>query len=47
MSQKDTEYRQADKKYRELSEATRTIEEYLRHELSRDQWQKRKRNELE
>ena len=47
MRQKDAEYRQADKKSRELSEATRTIEEYLRHEQSRDQQQKRKRNELE
>ena len=47
LSQKDSEYRQADKKSRELSEATRTIEEYLRHEQSRDQQQKRKRNDLE
>ena len=47
MRQKDAEYRQADKKSRELSEATRTIEEYLRHEQSRDQQQKRKRNDLE
>jgi len=46
-SQKDAEYRQADKKSRELSEATRTIEEYLRHEQSRGQQQKRKRNDLE
>ena len=44
---KNTEYNQADKKSRELSEATRTIEEYLRHEQSRGQQQKRKRNDLE
>lgn len=37
LSKKNTEYKQADKKSRELSEATRTIEEYLRHEQSRDQ----------
>ena len=47
LSQKDAEYRQADKKSRELSEATRTIEDYLRHEQSRDLQQKRKRNDLE
>ena len=47
ITQKDAEYRQADKKSRELSEATKTIEEYLRHEQSRDQQQKRKRNGLE
>ena len=47
ITQKDAEYRQADKKSRELSEATRTIEEYLRHEQSRNQQQKRKRNDLE
>ena len=47
MREKDAEYRQADKKSRELSEAARTIEEYLRHEQSRDQQQKRKRNDLE
>ena len=47
MRQKDAEYRQADKKSRELSESTRTIEEYLRHEQSRDQQQKQKRNDLE
>ncbi|MBQ7131087.1 MAG: hypothetical protein IJO29_00805 [Oscillospiraceae bacterium] len=46
-SQKDAEYRQADKKSRELSEATRTIEEYLRHEQNRGQQKKRKRNDLE
>ena len=47
LSKKNTEYNQADKKSRELSEATRTIEEYLRHEQSRDQQKKRKRNDLE
>ncbi len=47
LKQKDAEYRQADKKSRELSEAARAIEEYLRQEQSRDQQQKRKRNDLE
>jgi hypothetical protein len=47
LSQTDAEYRQADKKARELAEAQRTIEEYLRQEQSRDQQQKRKRNDLE
>ncbi len=47
LSKKNTEYNQADKKSRELSEATRTIEEYLRQEQSRDQQKKRKRNDLE
>ena len=47
LKQKDAEYRQADKKSRELSEAARTIEEYLRQEQSREQQQKRKRNDLE
>ena len=47
LSKKNTEYDQADKKSRELSEATRTIEEYLRQEQSRDQQKKRKRNDLE
>ena len=47
LSKKNTEYNQADKKSRELSEATRTIEEYLRQEQSRGQQQKRKRNDLE
>ena len=47
LAKKNTEYNQADKKSRELSEATRTIEEYLRHEQSRGQQQKRKRNDLE
>ena len=47
LAKKNTEYNQADKKSRELSEATRTIEEYLRHEQSRGQQQKRMRNDLE
>ena len=47
LSKKNTEYDQADKKSRELSEATRTIEEYLRQEQSRNQHKKRKRNDLE
>lgn len=47
LSQKDTEYRQADKKSRELADAQRTIEEYLRQEQSREQQKKRKRNDLE
>ena len=47
LSQTDAEYRQADKKARELADAQRTIEEYLRQEQSRNQQQKRKRNDLE
>ena len=48
LSKKNTEYDQADKKSRELSEATRTIEEYLRQEQNRGQQQKkRKRNDIE
>ncbi len=47
LSQKNAEYHQADKKARELADAQRTIEEYLRQEQSRDQQQKRKRNDLE
>ena len=47
LSKKNTEYNQADKKSRELSEATRMIEEYLRYEQSRDQQKKRKRSNLE
>lgn len=42
----NTEYNQADKKARELADAQRTIEEYLRQEQSRGE-QKRKRNDLE
>ena len=39
----DSEFRQTDKKARELADAQRTIEEYLRQEQSRGE-QKRKRN---
>ena len=46
LSAMNTEYNQADKKARELADAQRTIEEYLRQEQRRDQ-QKRKRNDLE
>lgn len=42
----DGEFRQTDKKFCELADAQRTIEEYLRQEQRRDQ-QKRRRNELE
>ena len=42
----NTEYNQADKKARELADAQRTIEEYLRQEQSRGE-QKRKRKDLE
>ena len=42
----DSEFRQTDKKARELADAQRTIEEYLRQEQSRG-GQKRKRNDLE
>lgn len=46
---KNAEYVIADQKSRELSEAVREIEEFLRKEqdLSRDQQKKRKRNDLE
>ncbi|MCR4760318.1 MAG: hypothetical protein K5705_08650 [Oscillospiraceae bacterium] len=47
MSQKDAEYRQADRKSRELADVQRTLEEYLRQEQKREQQQKRKRNDLE
>ena len=39
----DSEFRQTGKKARELADAQRTIEEYLRQEQSRGE-QKRKRN---
>lgn len=45
--QKNTEYKAIDQKARELSEAAREIEQYLRQEQSRDQQKKRKRNDLE
>ena len=47
LSAMNTEYNQADKKARELADAQRTIEEYLRQEQSQGQQQKRKRNDLE
>ena len=47
LSAMNTEYNQADKKARELADAQRTIEDYLRQEQSRDQQKKRKRNDLE
>ena len=43
----NTEFDQADKKARELADAQRTIEEYLRQEQSRDQQKRKKRNDLE
>lgn len=43
----NSEYNQADKKARELAEAQRTIEDYLRQEQSRDQQKRKKRNDLE
>ena len=46
LSAMNTEFNQADKKARELADAQRTIEEYLRQEQSRGE-QKRKRNDLE
>ena len=47
LSTMNTEYDQADKKTRELADAQRTIEEYLRQEQSRDQQKRKKRNDLE
>ena len=46
LSAKNAEFRQADKKARELANAQQTIEEYLRQEQSQDH-QKKKRNDLE
>ena len=46
LSAMNTEFNQADKKARELADAQRTIEEYLRQEQSCGE-QKRKRNDLE
>ena len=46
LSAMNTEFNQADKKARELADAQRTIEEYLRQEQSRGE-KKRKRNDLE
>jgi hypothetical protein len=45
--QKNAEYNAAKLKAEELSQAAREIEQYLRQEQSRDQQQKRKRNDLE
>ena len=47
LSAMNSEYNQADKKARELADAQRTIEEYLRQEQSQEQQKKRKRNDLE
>ena len=47
LSAMNTEYNQADKKARELADAQRTIEEYLRQEQRQEQQKKRKRNDLE
>ena len=47
LSAMNAEYNQADKKARELADAQRTIEEYLRQEQSRDQQKRKKRNDLE
>ena len=46
LSAKNAEFRQADKKARELANAQQTIEEYLRQEQSQDH-RKKKRNDLE
>lgn len=46
LSAMNTEFNQADKKARELADAQRTIEEYLRQEQNRGE-PKRKRNDLE
>ena len=43
----NSEFDQADKKARELADAQRTIEEYLRQEQNRDQQKRKKRNDLE
>ena len=47
LSAMNTEYNQADKKARELADAQRTIEEYLRQEKKQDQQKRKKRNDLE
>ena len=47
LSRMNTEYDQADRKARELADAQRTIEEYLRQEQRQEQQKKRKRNDLE
>ena len=43
----NTDFNQADKKARELADAQRTIEEYLRQEKNQDQQKRKKRNDLE
>lgn len=47
LAEKNAEYAALDQKSRELSEAAREIDEYLRQEQSREQQKKRKRNGLE
>ena len=47
LSAMDTEFRQEDKKARELADAQRTIEEYLRQEQSRNQQKGKRQNGLE
>ncbi|MCQ2470257.1 MAG: relaxase, partial [Ruminococcus sp.] len=47
LSAMDTEFRQEDNKARELADAQRTIEEFLRQEQSRDQQKGKRRNDLE
>ena len=47
LSEKNAEFKQADKKALELADAQRTIEEYLRQEQSQEQQKKRKRSDLE
>ena len=46
-TQKHAEYNAADQQSRELSEAAREIENYLRQEQNREQQKKKKRNDLE
>ena len=47
LSAMNTKFNQVDKKARELADAQRTIEEYLRQEQRRDQQKRKKRNDLE
>ena len=42
-----TQYRTAEKKARELAEATQAIEQYLRQEQTQEQQKRKKRNDLE
>ena len=46
-SQKNADYNSADQKSRELSEAAREIEQYLRQEQTQEQQKRKKRNDLE